>query len=139
MARRGLGWSCLKVAANPGSLMPHSSLPLRAEVDWVQVRATLGLLDLEGIQSFLFRDNLPGQDTGLQPLIKKPAPPWERHSLDSSAVVLSQSLLEWGEKASRHQDKRYAGSQHEPALELCSLPCLLGSVLSFPQDAGGSK
>lgn len=96
MARRGLGWSCLKVAANPGSLMSHSSLPLRAGLDWVQVRATLGLLDWEGIKSFLFTDSLPGQDTGLQPLFKIPAPTWECHSPDSSTAVPSESLSGMG-------------------------------------------
>lgn len=45
----------------------------------------------------LERDALPCHvDTGLQPLFTKPAPPWERHSLDSSAAAPSQSLSGMG-------------------------------------------
>lgn len=63
-------------------------------MDWAQARATLGILDWEGVQSFLF--SLPGQDTGLQPLFKNPVPLWEVHSPDSSAAGPSQSFSGMG-------------------------------------------
>lgn len=112
MARRGLGWAGLELtegSAHLGSLMSHSFLPLTAEMDCVQGRTTLGFLDWDRGQSLLFlrqflwsKRGMPGLDTGLQPLLTKPAPSRQRFTLDSSVAAPLRSLSGIGERGSQH-------------------------------------